>query len=90
MLEMIYTEQIITNVYTNVNLGVNKKKLILVFIKDALNWSKVTVNTFITLQKISVSNECWTFYSSVSRGSWEWIWKDLSASDGGFWAGWDL
>ncbi len=26
--------------------------------KNALNWSKVTVKTFIVLQKISISNKC--------------------------------
>ncbi len=35
-----------------------RNKLILLFIKDALNWSKVMINTFIMLQKISISDKC--------------------------------
>jgi len=39
------------------------RELILLFNRDALNWSKVTVKTFIMLQKISISNTCWwTFF----------------------------
>ncbi len=34
-----------------------RKKQTLLFSRDALNWSKVTAKTFITLQKISVSNK---------------------------------
>ncbi len=37
------------------------KKLILLFISYALNWSKVTVGTFIILQKISILNNCFLF-----------------------------
>ncbi len=36
-------------------------KLILLFSKDALNWSKVTVKTLIMLQKVSISNKCCSF-----------------------------
>ncbi len=36
-------------------------KLILLFSNDALNSSKVTAKTFITLQKISISNKCCSF-----------------------------
>ncbi len=39
------------------------KKFILLFIKDALNWSKVTVKTFIVSQNISISNKCCYFES---------------------------
>ncbi len=35
--------------------------LILLFSNDALNWLKVTVNIFIMLQKISISNKCCYF-----------------------------
>ncbi len=35
----------------------NVQKLILLFSKDALNWSKVTVKTFIMLQKNYISNK---------------------------------
>ncbi len=47
------------------------KKLKLLFSKDTLNWSKVTVKTFM-LQKISISNKSWgfffwTFYSSKNH-----------------------
>ncbi len=38
-----------------------RKKLILLFIKEALNWSKVTAKTFIMLEKISISNKCCSF-----------------------------
>ncbi len=40
--------------------------LILLFSRDALNGPKVALNTFIMLQKISVSNKCCSFYSSVT------------------------
>ncbi len=47
--------------YTIQTFGVNKIKkyiYILLFIKDALNWSKVS---FIMLQNISISNKCCSF-----------------------------
>ncbi len=34
-----------------------RMKLILLFSKDPLNWSKVTVKTFTMLQKISILNK---------------------------------
>ncbi len=34
--------------------------------KGALNWSKVTINTFIMLQKIYILNKCFSFDSSVN------------------------
>ncbi len=37
------------------------KKRLLLFSKDASNWSKVTVKTSIMLQKVSISNKCWSF-----------------------------
>ncbi len=37
----------------------------LLFIKDALNQSKVTVKTFIMLQKISILNKCCSFELSI-------------------------
>ncbi len=40
-----------------------KKNWILLFSKDALNWSKVTVKAFIMLQKISISNKCCFYFS---------------------------
>ncbi len=44
------------------NVFVCFNKLTLVFSKDALNWSKMTVKTFIMLQEISISNQCCSFY----------------------------
>ncbi len=35
-----------------------KNKLVILFSEDAFNWSKVTVKTFVMLQKISISNKC--------------------------------
>ncbi len=52
------------------------KKLILLFIKDALKWEKVTVKTFIMLQKISISNKCCSFELSIHL----WILKKLNVS----------
>ncbi len=37
------------------------KKLMLLFSKDTTNWSKVTVKTFIMLEKIYISNKCYSF-----------------------------
>ncbi len=37
------------------------------FSKDALNWSKVTVKTFIMFKKISVSNKCCFFELSIHQ-----------------------
>ncbi len=49
------------------------KKLILLFIKDALNWWNVTVvNTFIMLQNIYISNKCCAFELSIHL----WIMKN--------------
>ncbi len=45
----------------------NLKKLTLLLIKDALNWSKVTVKTLKMLQKISVSNKCCSFELSINQ-----------------------
>ncbi len=44
------------------------KEIIILFSKDAFNWSKVTVKTFILLQKIYIQIVLfsWTFYSSKS------------------------
>ncbi len=42
-----------------------KKEIQLLFSKDALNWSKVTVKIFIILQKISISNKCCSFELSI-------------------------
>jgi len=62
--------------FCNINIGVSKnlyfifggknKKSILLFIKDELNWSKVTVKTFIMLEKdlFWINAVLWTFYSS--------------------------
>ncbi len=36
-------------------------KLILLFRRDALNWSKVSVKTFLMLQNLSISNKCCSF-----------------------------
>ncbi len=41
------------------------KKLILLFSKDALNWSKVTVKIFIMLQNIYFSKKCCSFELSI-------------------------
>ncbi len=41
----------------------NRTKVVL--IKDALNQSKVTVKTFIMLQKIPISNKCCSFELSI-------------------------
>ncbi len=43
------------------------KKSILLFSKDTLNCSKVTVKTFIMLQKISVSNKCCSLELSINQ-----------------------
>ncbi len=43
------------------------KRLILFFSKDALNLSKVTVNTFIMLQKISILNKCCSFELAIHQ-----------------------
>ncbi len=45
---------------------------IFLFCTDALNWSKVTVKTFIMLQNISISNKCCSFELSVQL----WILKN--------------
>ncbi len=41
------------------------------FSKNALNWLKVTVKTFIMLQKISISNKCCSFELSIHCESWK-------------------
>ncbi len=41
----------------------------LLFIKDTLNWSKVTVKPFIMLQKISISNKCCSFEHSIHENN---------------------
>ncbi len=43
------------------------KKLIHLFCKDALHWSKVPVKTFIMLQKTSISNKCCYFEFSIHQ-----------------------
>ncbi len=43
------------------------KKLMFLFRKDALNWSKVTIKTNIMLQKISISNKCCCFELSIHQ-----------------------
>ncbi len=43
------------------------KTIVLLFIKDALNCSKVTVMTFIMLQKISISNKCCSLERSIHQ-----------------------
>ncbi len=45
------------------------KKFKLLFCMNALNWLKMTVRTFITLQKISILNKCCSFELSFQRGS---------------------
>ncbi len=35
-----------------------KNKLVILVREDAFSWSKVTVKTFVMLQKISISNKC--------------------------------
>ncbi len=47
------------------------KKWMLSFIKDAWNWSKVTVNTFVMFLKISISNKSCSFDLSIHQ----WILK---------------
>ncbi len=50
-----------TKEQTTVQKFFKKRNKYFLFSKDALNWSKVTVKTFIMLQKISISNK----YSSL-------------------------
>ncbi len=49
------------------------KKFIFLSIKDALNWSIVTIKTFIMLQKISILNRCCCFELSIQL----WILKKI-------------
>ncbi len=49
-----------------INIHLFWKKLILRFSKNALNWSKVTVKTFM-LQKISISNKWCSFELSIHQ-----------------------
>ncbi len=42
-------------------------RLILLFSKDALNWSKVMIKTFIMLQKISISDKCCSSELSIHQ-----------------------
>ncbi len=45
----------------------NKTKKILYFFMNALNWSDMTVKTFMMLHKISISNKCCSFELSIQR-----------------------
>jgi len=49
---------------------INTIKLIILFNKDALNWSKMTVNTFIMLN--SIDNNKKGFLSTKSRDPEDW------------------
>ncbi len=62
----IWRNFVITN-YTTVQKSVFFKEIILLFSKGALYWLKVTVKTFVMLQKISISNKCCTFELSIHR-----------------------
>ncbi len=68
---MIIRPQIVFSLYLQPfqHFGISNfvfEKEILLFSKGTLNWSKVTVKTFIMLQKICISNNCgsFNFYSS--------------------------
>ncbi len=48
-------------------LDLYNSKLILLFSKDALNWSKVMIKTFIMLQIISISDKCCSSELSIHQ-----------------------
>ncbi len=49
------------------NIHSNVLFLLVLFSKDTFNWSKMTVNTFIIVQKISISNKCCSFKLLIHR-----------------------
>ncbi len=62
---MMYKYTVYTTIQT---IGINMiKKKNLFFIMNALNWSDMTVKTFMMLHKISISNKCCSFELSIQR-----------------------
>ncbi len=52
--------------YLYQNFSISFKKIIFIFSKDALNASKVTVKTFIMLQKLSISKQCCSLHQKIT------------------------